>query len=164
MVRTKGGSSGANDEWARDEYELSVNTQMHFNEILMKFRSVGVTAVAAIDSYAVTRPMTEIIKAIGLTPSQVIAVMGIVLTAFFALLDLGYFLPLLLGAVTRSQELERNVHYRLTSTISGVVSKCRTYWLISAFYLALAVSGGALTWLVLPHMAGESPAVISPIR
>jgi len=37
------------------EYELAVKTQMHFNEILMKFRSVGLAVVIAVYSYAITR-------------------------------------------------------------------------------------------------------------
>ena len=117
-------------EPARNEYELAVKTQMHFNEILMKFRSFGVTVVVAVYSYAVGRPSGEIIAAIGATPSQVIAVTGVILTAVFALLDLGYFLPLLIGAVRRALTLEETTPYRLTSTISDAVSKGRTYCLV----------------------------------
>jgi hypothetical protein len=113
-----------------NEYELSVKTQMHFNEILMKFRFFGITVVAMY-SYAVTRPSSEILTAIGATPSQVIAVAGLIITILLATIDLGYFFPLLLGAVDRSIALEQSTTYRLTSTISSYVSKKRAYTLIT---------------------------------
>ena len=38
-----------------EEYKLAIETQMHFNDLLMKLRTFGLTAVAAIFSYAITR-------------------------------------------------------------------------------------------------------------
>lgn len=131
-------------ELARNEYELAVKAQMHFNEILMKFRSFGITVVTAVYSYAASRPSGEVIATIGFTPSQVIAVAGIILTALLALIDLGYFFPLLLGAVNRSLELEKSTTYRLTSAISKEVSKGRAYFFVITFYVAIAFSGAVL--------------------
>ena len=133
-----------------NEYELAVKTQMHFNEILMKFRSFGITVVVAMYSYAVTRPSSEIITAIGATPSQVIAVAGLIITILLATIDLGYFFPLLLGAVDRSIALEQSTTYRLTSTISSYVSKKRAYTLIITFYAAIGLSGAILALIILP--------------
>ncbi len=143
-------------ESARNEYELAVKTQMHFNEILMKFRSFGVTVVVAIYSYAVGRPGGELITTIGATPSQVIAIAGVILTVVFAFLDLGYFFPLLLGAVRRALALEETTSYRLTSTISGAVPKRRAYILVITFYITIVLSGVFLAFVVLPN-AGSSP-------
>lgn len=135
---------------ACEEYKLAVQTQMHFNEILMKFRSFGVTVVVAVYSYAITRPSAEAVLALGLSPSQVVAVAGIVLTVLLAAIDLLYFFPLLLAAVERGIALESSVPYRLTSTISRGVSKVRAYCSIITFYAAVAVSGAALVLAILP--------------
>ncbi len=144
------GKDTDNSEQARNEYELAVKTQMHFNEILMKFRSFGITVVVAVYSYAVTRPSSEVITAIAATPSQVIAVAGVILTVLFAVIDLGYFFPLLLGAVGRGLALEQSTPYRLTSAISDAVSKKRAYTLIITFYAAIALSGAVLSFAILP--------------
>lgn len=151
-----------NSESARNEYELAVKTQMHFNEILMKFRSFGVTVVVAVYSYAVGRPAGEVIAAIGATPSQVIAIAGLILTVVLALLDLGYFFPLLLGAVRRSLALEKSTTYRLTSAISSAVPKGRAYSLLITFYAAIVLSGVLLAFVVLPNTGGATRVVHRP--
>ncbi len=145
---TKGIEGSESD---RNEYELAVKAQMHFNEILMKFRSFGVSVVVAVYSYAVGRPSGELIAAISMIPSQLIAVAGVMLTVVLALLDLGYFLPLLLGAVGRSLELEKTTTYRLTSAISGVVPKRRMYLLVIIFYGVIALFGAILAFVILSN-------------
>jgi len=47
----------------------------------------------------------ELIATINATPSQVIALAGVMLTFVFVFLDLDYFFPLLIGAVNRALEL-----------------------------------------------------------
>lgn len=150
------------NESARNEYELAVKTQMHFNEILIKFRSFGVTVVVAVYSYAVGRPVGEAITAIDMTPSQVIAVSGLILTVVFALLDLGYFLPLLLGAVNRSLVLEQSTPYRLTSAISSAVPKGRAYSLVITFYASIVLSGAFLAFVVLPNTWSATQVLHGP--
>jgi len=135
---------------AASEYELAVKTQMHFNEILMKFRSFGITVVMAVYSYAVSRPPSEISTVIGAAPSQVVGSAGLILTVLFAFIDLFYFFPLLLGAVGRCLELEKTTTYRLTSTISKAVPQARAYKLIAFFYAAIAITGVVLVFFVLP--------------
>lgn len=147
------------NESERNEYELAVKTQMHFNELLMKFRSFGVTVVVAIYSYAVGRPSGEVITTIGATPSQVVAIAGIILAAVFALLDIFYFFPLLLGAVRRALTLEKSTTYRLTSTITSAVPKKIAYFLIIVFYIVIVLSGALLAFLVLPAPVSAAQSV-----
>jgi hypothetical protein len=142
-------------ESARDEYGLAVKTQMHFNEILMKFRSFGVTVVVAVYSYAIGRPPGEVIVG-STTASQAIALVGVCLTFVLAVLDLAYFLPLLVGSVSRSLELEKSIGYRLTSSISRAVSKKRAYGLMIAFYLFVGAAGLFLHCVVLPHLSAAA--------
>lgn len=141
------------DSWnesAAKEYELAVQTQMHFNEILMKFRSFGIAVVIAVYSYAITRKDLGISLGCNIAPSDLLAIAGIALTFVLAVIDLGYFFPLLLGAVARSTELEEKVPYRLTSTISARVSKLRSYVFIAIFYGVIALWGIGLVILARP--------------
>jgi hypothetical protein len=139
------------DDNALKEYKLAVQTQMHFNEILMKFRAFGIAVVIAVYSYAITRKDFGISFAWGLLPTQLLAVAGITLTFVLAVIDLGYFFPLLLGAVARSTALEETIPYRLTSTISSHVSKWRSYVLIGVFYGVIVLWGICLASLVRPY-------------
>jgi len=135
------------DDNALKEYKLAVQTQMHFNEILMKFRAFGIAVVIAVYSYAITRKDLGISFAGGLSPTQLLAFAGTTLTVVLALIDVFYFFPLLLGAVARSTALEEKIPYRLTSTISLHVSKLRSYVLICVFYGVIALWGICLASL-----------------
>lgn len=137
---------------ALKEYKLVVQTQMHFNEILMKFRSFGIAVVIAVYSYAITRKDLGISFVGGLSPVQLLACAGMALTFVLAAIDLGYFFPLLLGAVERSIELEKHVPYRLTSTISKRVSERRSYFFIIVFYGVIALAGVGIIVLGLPQV------------
>lgn len=132
------------------EYELAVKTQMHFNEILMKYRSVGISVVVAVYSYAISRPTSEFATVFSATPSRVIGLVGVGLTFLLALIDLLYFLPLLLGAVDRSRVLEKSTSFGLASAISRKVSASRTFWLIGILYGSFVIVGLVLVFLVLP--------------
>lgn len=136
---------------ALKEYELAVKTQMHFNEILMKFRSVGLAVVIAVYSYAITRKDLGISLGSSLSPAQWIAIAGVALACVLALIDVGYFFRLLIGAVARSTELEKEVPYRLTSTISAHVSSKCSYALIIVFYGLIGIGGIGLAAFVLPQ-------------
>lgn len=137
------------------EYKLAVETQMHFNEILMKFRSFGIAVVIAVYSYAITRQDFGISFLFGLSPAQLLFIAGIVLTFVLALIDVGYFYRLLLGAVERSTELERNVSFRLTSTISKHVTERRSRSFIILFYSVIALWGIVLALLVVPQRTSQ---------
>jgi len=141
----------ADDTQGQAEYRLAVETQMHFNQILMRFRSFGISVVVAIYSYAVTRPPSDIaVEVCGLrtAPSQVIAIAGIVLALILAIIDIGYFFQLLLGAVDRSLALEASINYRLTSAICHTVSRKRSYVMVILFYAAIVVAGVCLLWIL----------------
>jgi hypothetical protein len=79
------------DENSLKEYELAVQTQMHFNEILMKFRSFGIAVVIAVYSYAITRKDLGISFIWAVSPTQLLAVAGSIFTIVLAIIDLGYF-------------------------------------------------------------------------
>ncbi|OGW54902.1 MAG: hypothetical protein A2Y81_10805 [Nitrospirae bacterium RBG_13_43_8] len=147
------------DDNALREYKLAVQTQMHFNEILMKFRAFGIAVVIGVYSYAITRKDLGISLAGGLSSTQLLAYAGMILTGVLALIDLGYFFRLLLGAVARSTALEEKILYRLTSTISSHVSKWQSYILISIFYGVIALGGFCLANFVQPIEPGQPQKV-----
>jgi hypothetical protein len=168
MINEQEAPSAAESPFDRDlkEYTLAVETQMHFNEILMKFRSFGIAVVIAVYSYAITRQELGLSFLFGLSPAQMLSIAGVVLTLVLALIDIGYFYRLLLGAVERSTELEKNVSFRLTSTISKHVSERRSRSFIMMFYGVIALWGVVLTCLVLPQrtLQQQQLSITGPIE
>ena len=148
------------------EYELAVKTQMHFNEILMKFRSFGLAVVIAVYSYAITRKDLGVSLGSSLSPAQWIAIAGVALAFVLALFDVGYFYRLLIGAVARSTELEKEVPYRLTSTISAHVSNKFSSVLIIVLYVLVGIGGVGLAAYVLPQgeMQKQRVSIDGPIE
>ena len=107
-----------------EEYKLAIETQMHFNELLLKLRSFGITAVIAIFGYAVQS-----------TKPQIIIACGIALLIVLACVDLGYFFQLLLGAVERSTTIEEKISVNLTGAINKRVCKAKAWWVLIGFYV-----------------------------
>jgi hypothetical protein len=113
-----------------EEYKLAIETQMHFNELLLKLRSFGITAVIAIFGYAVqSKNSTSIIAC------------GIVLLIALAFVDLLYFFKLLLGAVDRSTEIEKKIPVNLTGAITKRVSRINACLVLIVFYVLILIIG-----------------------
>lgn len=134
------------------EYQLAIETQMHFNEILMKFRSFGIAAIIAIFSFAISR--NDVVQPVigTLTQAEIIGLAGILFTLLIGVTDLFYFFPLLLGAVDRSitiEETNKSLNLGLTTSISNRIPEPRAKVLISLFYIALIVFGFLLVGPIL---------------
>ena len=86
-----------------------VDTQMHFNEMVMKVRSLAITLILAAfgaAAYAVQAPIFLGVYGKSVHIAFFIIIFG--LTGWIALwvMDLGHFHKLLRGAVTKGMELE----------------------------------------------------------
>ena len=145
-----------------DEYKLSIETQMHFNEILMKFRSFGIAAVVAIYSYAITRDLSNVplsLQLVQVSQAQLVACAGVFLAIGFAAIDFLYFFPLLLGAVDRSTTIEEFTAFRLTSSITLKVSRKRAYLSVILIYTVILIAGLILVFLLSPSPSIEKATV-----
>lgn len=82
------------------DWEISLKTQMHFNELLMKNRRVGLTIVGTFRSIPIG------VLTISLTLAWFVAVAGLLMLICFIYLDFAYYRKLLLGAVEHTRQLD----------------------------------------------------------
>lgn len=82
------------------EWEVDLQTQMHFNELIMKFRTAGLTIVGIFLSAAVGALKVDNILSIG------IGLAAVALLVAFWVLDSQYYFKLLIGAVNRTQQID----------------------------------------------------------
>ena len=138
-----------------EEYKLAIEVQIHFNELLMKLRSFGLTAVVVVFGWAVTRSQNE---ASSTFQVQMIIACGLGLLVAVAIVDLLYFFPLLLGAVDRSGELEKLCPtLGLTRQINRKVPRPRAYRVLILFYAIVFVLGIILLVSAAPLTDGSVP-------
>jgi len=90
------------------EYEIVVRTQMHFNELIIKARSLGISVVTVIygaAAYSISA-IPDVFMFSHLHPSFFIVLSGISLAAVLFLLDYFYYYKMLLGAVIKGYEFD----------------------------------------------------------
>ncbi len=137
-----------------EEYKLAIETQMHFNKMILRARTFGLTAVVVILGASLAflkngecTVFYKLTLCISL-PTIIISFALILLTSLF-LMDILYYFPLLLGAVERSAAIEKHSDFRLTESISNKVGSKRTYWTIGLFYGFIFIAGIVLLVLTL---------------
>jgi len=132
-----------------EEWKTVINTQMHFNEMIIRARTMGVSVVMAVYGAAALAFGQYPEKFIRLSGSQyhvsaAIILFGICLLLVIFSMDIFYYYRLLLGAVERGEQIDRAFQKRniegttlfgMTTLISNKVSKCRATFLIVIFYL-----------------------------
>jgi hypothetical protein len=83
------------------EWDTVIRTQMHFNEMILKMRTLVATAVAAIFGASAAAFSQGWYISVG------IAAFGLVLMAGVFILDYFYYFRLLLGAVEKGYEIDK---------------------------------------------------------
>ncbi len=145
------------------QWKTVVDAQMHFNDMILRTRALGITVVIGVYGAAAAlanRPPQAAVAVTGKLPnvSSMIIFLGLALLVSIFLLDYCYYYRLLLGAVERGEQLERELSpqgptqpqetFRLTLHLSTCVSRKRARNLIFAFYLIPFVSGTIFFWAI----------------
>ena len=132
-----------------EHWRTTVNAQMHFNDMLMRTRSLAATVVigvfgaaAALVGQYPTRLITIFCRSIHI--SAIVIAFGLVLLVCVFLLDYLYYYRLLLAAVERGEILERDlsllVHglttpsFSLSLFLSERVSRGHATSVLALFY------------------------------
>jgi len=121
------------------EYKLVLETQMHFNDMLMKYRSLAFTVIPALGGLAVF--ILEKITNIGIAFGFALLLFAVWIGVF--LVDFCYYFRMLLGAVKRSEELEEEIKEMGFSPsflgLTGHINKTMPAWaaklVVLLFYL-----------------------------
>lgn len=131
-----------------EEWKTVINTQMHFNEMIMRARTTGVSVVVAVYGAAALAygqyPERFITMGnIGFHVSTAIIVFGLLLLIGIFCIDRFYYFRLLLGAVERGEEIDKAFNNRiiggttifgLSTSISKKVTRTRATICLVVFY------------------------------
>lgn len=104
-----------------DEWKTVIETQMHFNEMIMTMRTTGVSVVLAVFSAAAySLQYNLMINFIGLKSVHVaffIVLFGIGMMIGIFVLDYFYYYKMLLGAVERGYEIDKLYENRISDGV-----------------------------------------------
>ena len=145
-----------------EEWKTVIETQIHFNEMIIRARTTGVSVVMAVYGAAALSIGQYPGKFISIFGSQfhvsaAIILFGISLLAGIFCMDYFYYYRLLLGAVERGEEIDRAYEgfsiggtslFGMTTMISKKVSKRRATICLVIFY-GIPLVVGALSFIYL---------------
>jgi len=139
---------------AMDEWKQIVEVQQHFNDLIMRFRTIVLTAFGAAFSILVSLSGSV---SIGRHQLLVIGIglMALMLIAY--VIDAGYYFRLLMGAVRAADKFDRSDlaqhrgFFGLTASITRVTIFPWAVSIQSFFYLGPVLVGSALLgWILGP--------------
>lgn len=138
-----------------DEWKTVIDTQMHFNEMIMKMRTTGVSVVMAVFSAAAYSLQYDILIPIYYIGEKHVAffivLFGLAMSFAIFVLDYFYYFKMLLGAVERGYQIDESYENRLidetqmfgmTSLIRDKIGKADTSkYIIGLFYAIIFIFG-----------------------
>jgi hypothetical protein len=136
-----------------EEWKQTIATQMHFNDLIIRFRTIVLTAFSTIVG-ALAVIVTTIFQATphSSTPSfKGVYVLLLCLWFVAGFIDAFYYHRLLLGSVEHAKKFDENEVLKslqlfgLTTNINKKVSRCWSYSLIAIFYI---VPAGVAIWIL----------------
>jgi hypothetical protein len=132
-----------------EEWKTVINTQMHFNEMIIRARTTGVSVVMAVYGAAALAYGQYPRKFLNIFGSEfhvstAIILFGLILLGSILCMDLFYYYRLLLGAVERAEEIDKAYANRIvdgtrlfgmTTIVSKKVSRRRATICLIVFYV-----------------------------
>ncbi len=124
-------------DYFMEEWKVTIQTQMHFNDLIIKFRSIVLSVVIGISTISIA-----MYKNFGFTEEILIIIL---IGVFFFwiccfLLDYGYYHQLLMGSVKHAEKFDNNDFFKergllgLTNRISLQVKHYKSNALIIGIY------------------------------
>lgn len=133
-------------------YKMALDSQMHFNELLIKMRTTVISIILAVFGAATIslKDLTLYAQILGrkVHISIVILVIGLIFLACQWLIDFFYYYKLLLGSVKFTEKIDKNYEkfgfFGLTTSIIKSVSPTSA-GVILCIYYSIPLILGALT-------------------
>ena len=145
-----------------------IDTQMHFNDMLMRTRSIGLSMVIAVYGAAIVSAgqfPDSSVRFVDLRLHVAVGIfaVGMLLLLSLFLLDRCYYFPMLLATVELGEEIEREsgsaaqpIELKLTQRVSATVSRTRAKVALLIFYAVPFLVGLAfLTGLIALKTSGS---------
>lgn len=133
-----------------DEWKTVIDTQMHFNEMIMKMRTTSVSVILAVFSAAAYSLQYDVMIPIYYVGEKHVAffivLFGLVMLFAIFILDYFYYFKMLLGAVERGYQIDKSYEERLideskmfgmTSLIRDKIGKASTSKYLILLYYAI---------------------------
>lgn len=95
-----------------EEFKICINVQMHFNDMLLKLRTLVITFIVSIfgtAAYLLSQNLFVNIFNLQIHSSVFIVLFGIILSIGVCMLDYCYYYKMLKGAVKRSYNIKKNL-------------------------------------------------------
>jgi len=143
-----------------DEWKTVIDAQMHFNEMILRTRSIGSSVILAAYGAAavsVAQYPNDRLPILGhcVHVGVVVMLFALCLLGSIFLLDYCYYYRLLLGAVERGEAIEKGLPEatRLTTNLSECVSRLGARNVIWAFY-GIPAAAGLIFFVYMLHGLG----------
>lgn len=144
---------GVTLELIQKEWSAVLGVQMHFNDLVIRFRAMTLTAFGAFVGAAVAIGQ---IANLSEGDRKIVLALPIAFWIAAGILDLGYYHRLLIGAVAQAAKFDENPKLKelgffgLTENIRNTVRPFTTKVLVILYYLVPLVSvGGLVLWRIL---------------
>lgn len=155
MSEKKAGAEATDQKNAIEQWKVLIQTQIHFNDMILRTRSLVVTVVlaaygAAAASFA-QLPEKYVVTSFGFFHVSVaITFFAICLLVAFFALDYFYYHRLLMSAVTYSEEVEKqfDLPIKQTCKLSSAVPTSRVVIAVSIYYGIPLTTGFIFMWYV----------------
>jgi hypothetical protein len=157
----EGGSSSKDQVAVVQRWRTVIDTQMHFNDMLMRTRTAGVSIVITVFGAAavgLAQYPGRLISMPGATihVAAIVIIFGLLLLAALFVMDYFYFYRMLIAVVRHGEEMEAEsrgpkspIAFNLTCCLSDSISRRRASFVLLAFYGIPFVAGLIfLTYLV----------------
>ena len=147
------GSTSKDQVASVQRWRTVIDTQMHFNDMLMRTRTAGVSIVITVFGAAavgLAQFPTRVITMPGASIhiAAIVILFGLLLLATLFVLDYFYFYRMLIAVVRHGEEMEAEsrkptapIAFNLTCCISDCISRRRAAAVLLAFYGIPFVSG-----------------------
>jgi hypothetical protein len=140
------GGSSKDQVAAVQRWRTVIDTQMHFNDMLMRTRTAGVSIVITVFGAAavgLAQYPSRLISMPGATIhiAAIVIIFGLMLLASLFVMDYFYFYRMLLAVVRHGEEIEAEsrgpkspIVFNLTCCLSNSISRRRASLVLLAFY------------------------------
>jgi len=133
------------------EWQVIIETQMHFNDLILRFRSITLTTFVTLIGAVVAISNLKVISKESIPP--LFLLISFLWIASF-IIDFRYYDRLLLGSVKQAMKYDNSKYFRMlglfgmTSGISNQVKPLTSKWLLILYY-AVPMVGLCLVYLLL---------------
>lgn len=145
---------GKLDERAVQVWKTSIEVQMHFNELIMRNRTIVtsfITTIFGAAAYALKDANISLdLMKYTLPVSALIILFGVFFLIAYAVLDYCYYQHMLFGAVDYTEKMDQRYwnDLGLTTAITKQTSRTRAKWSLFIFYAILIFFGLAAFFLI----------------